>query len=136
MQRTWAPDGVTVEKKADWHLSHHEVLTRLDGWDSERGVKIAGHRAYFLKGMGFFLNDALRAYGLQFLYGKGYEPLQTPQFMSQSSMAKTAQLEQFDEELYKVDDGGEPKYLIATSEQPISAMYQNEWMTSKELPKK
>ena len=42
-------------------------------------------------------------------------------------MSKTAQLEQFDEELYRVSAGEDDKYLIATSEQPISAMHSDEW---------
>jgi seryl-tRNA synthetase len=46
--------------------------------------------------------------------------------MLRDAMAKTAQLEQFDEELYKVtEDANDPtsdKYLIATSEQPLSAL--------------
>jgi len=51
-------------------------------------------------------------------------------------MAKTAQLEQFDEELYKVVDGDaqNDKYLIATSEQPISAFHADEWLVAKDLP--
>ncbi|PSS10618.1 hypothetical protein M430DRAFT_69088 [Amorphotheca resinae ATCC 22711] len=86
LQRTWAPEGVKVEKRDV--LSHHEVLTRLDGYDPERGVKV------------------------------------------------TAQLEQFDEELYKVVDGDaqNDKYLIATSEQPISAFHADEWLVTKDLP--
>ncbi|KAK8110538.1 uncharacterized protein PG998_006995 [Apiospora kogelbergensis] len=132
--RTWAPEGVTVEKKDV--LSHHEVLTRLDGYDPERGVKVVGHRGYFLKQWGVFLNQALINYGLEFLMNKGYTPLQTPQFMLKDYMAKTAQLEQFDEELYKVIDGEaqNDKYLIATSEQPISAFHADEWLQAKELP--
>lgn len=52
-------------------------------------------------------------------------------------MAKTAQLEQFDEELYKVTDDGQKqtdKYLIATSEQPLSALHDGEWLQDKDLP--
>ena len=51
-------------------------------------------------------------------------------------MGKTAQLEQFDEELYKVVDGDakNDKYLIATSEQPISAFHADEWLVGKDLP--
>ena len=52
-------------------------------------------------------------------------------------MAKTAQLEQFDEELYKITDDGEKqadKYLIATSEQPLSALHDGEWLQDKDLP--
>lgn len=62
-------------------------------------------------------------------------------------MAKTAQLEDFDEALYNITgdrdaDGKENadtmKYLIATSEQPISAYHAGEWFSEpeKELPKK
>jgi len=45
-----------------------------------------------------------------------------------------AQLEQFDEELYKVGGDGDDKYLIATSEQPICAYHMGEWMEEKTLP--
>lgn len=117
-------------------LSHHDVLSRLDGYEAERGVKVVGHRGYFLKHWGVFLNQALINYGLEFLTEREYTPLQTPQFMLKDMMAKTAQLEQFDEELYKVVDGEEKndKYLIATSEQPISALHADEWMVLKDLP--
>ena len=52
-------------------------------------------------------------------------------------MAKTAQLSQFDEELYRVSEGDDPttdKYLIATSEQPISCLHTNEWLLPNQLP--
>jgi len=134
--RDWAPEGHAVEKKEC--MSHHEVLTRIDGYDPERGVKIVGHRGYCLTGYGLFLNLALVNYGLEFLFNKGYTPNQPPFFMLREAMAKTAQLEQFDEELYKVtekeNDPATDKYLIATSEQPISALHEGEWLTDKELP--
>jgi len=134
--RTWAPEEMKVEKKDC--LSHHEVLTRLGGYDSERGVKIVGHRGYCLTGYGLFLNLALVNYGLEFLFNKGYSPNQPPFFMLRDQMAKTAQLEQFDEELYKVtekeNDPSSDKYLIATSEQPISALHEGEWLNDKDLP--
>ncbi|KAL1975319.1 hypothetical protein VTN31DRAFT_3711 [Thermomyces dupontii] len=133
--RTWAPEGTKVEKRDC--LSHHEVLTRIDGYDPERGVKVVGHRGYCLTGYGLFLNQALINYGLEFLWRKGYKPNQPPQFMLKDVMAKTAQLEQFDEELYKVtesEDKSTDKYLIATSEQPISALHAGEWLQDKDLP--
>lgn len=130
----WAPEGVKVEKRDC--MSHHEVLTRIDGYDWERGVKIAGHRGYCLTGYGLFLNLALVNYGLEFLFNKGYKPNQPPYFMSREYMARTAQLEQFDEELYKLVEGPDSadKYLIATSEQPLSAIHDSEWMQEKDLP--
>lgn len=135
MIRKWTPEGVRVEKRDC--LSHHEVLTRIDGYDPERGVKIVGHRGYCLTGYGLFLNLALVNYGLEFLWNKGYKPNQPPHFMLRDYMAKTAQLEQFDEELYKVTDDGEKqtdKYLIATSEQPLSALHDSEWFQQSDLP--
>ncbi|CAG8946270.1 unnamed protein product [Penicillium salamii] len=133
--KTWAPENVQMDRPGC--LSHHEVLTRLDGYDPERGVKIVGHRGYCLTGYGLFLNLALVNYGLEFLFNKGYTPNQPPQFMLRDLMAKTAQLEQFDEELYKVtesEDKATDKYLIATSEQPLSALHDSEWLQDKELP--
>lgn len=133
--RTWAPENVKVEKRDC--LSHHEVLTRLNGYDPERGVKIVGHRGYCLTGYGLFLNLALVNYGLEFLFSKGYTPNQPPYFMLRDVMAKTAQLSQFDEELYKVsesEDKSLDKYLIATSEQPLSALHDGEWLQEKDLP--
>jgi seryl-tRNA synthetase len=137
VERTWAPENVVVEKRDC--LSHHEVLTRLDGYDPERGVKIVGHRGYCLTGYGLFLNLALVNYGLEFLFNKGYKPNQPPHFMLKDAMAKTAQLEQFDEELYKVsesEDKDTDKYLIATSEQPLSALHSEEWFQEADLPVK
>ncbi|CAG8458690.1 13587_t:CDS:2 [Ambispora leptoticha] len=146
--RKWEPsDPVAVigeekrfhkAEKKDGALSHHEVLYRIDGYDPERGTNIAGHRGYFLSNDGVDLNLALIQYGLSFLRKRGYKKLQTPFFMRREYMAKTAQLEQFDEELYKVTGDNDDKYLIATSEQPISAFHANEWFErpSEQLPVK
>lgn len=46
-------------------------------------------------------------YGLDFLKKRGFKKVQPPFFMNKSVMAKTAQLEEFDEALYKVGSGGE-----------------------------
>ncbi|KAI0267427.1 serine-tRNA ligase [Gloeopeniophorella convolvens] len=135
--RTWHPDGpnTQVEKKADI-LAHHEVLLRLDAMDLDRGAKIAGHRGYFLTNDGIDLNQALISYGLDFLRKRGYKKIQPPFMMNKDVMAKTAQLDQFDEELYKVIGSDDEKYLIATSEQPISSFHSDEWFENpeKQLP--
>jgi seryl-tRNA synthetase len=119
-------------------FSHHEVLEKIGGYDSQRGTNVAGHRGYFLTGPGVDLNLALMQYGLNFLESKGYTKLWTPFFMRREMMAKTAQLEEFDEALYSVaGEEGDAKYLIATSEQPISAFHAGEWFSdASELPKK
>ena len=66
------------------------------------GAKISGHRGYFLTNDGVDLNQALISYALDFLRKDGYKKIQPPFFMNKDVMGKTAQLDQFDEELYKV----------------------------------
>ena len=69
--------------------------------------------------------------------------------MKKSIMAETAELGDFDDQLYKVSEYSEARkkelgltgdegeyYLIATSEQPISAYHRKEWLKEDELPKK
>ena len=91
-----------------------------------------------MTGPGVDLNLALMHYGLDFLEKRGYTKLWTPFFMKREVMAKTAQLEDFDEALYSVEgEAGDAKYMIATSEQPISAFHSGEWFSeADELPKK
>lgn len=110
----------------------------IDGYDPVRGQKVSGHRGYFLKGWGAILNMALVNYGMQFLMKKKYTILQTPFFMKQEIMAETCQLGDFDEQLYKVTTGNQSEdsndkdfYLIATSEQPISAYFYKETLAKE-----
>eukprot|EP00904_Undaria_pinnatifida_P011963 jgi/Undpi1/7898/HiC_scaffold_24.g10370.m1 len=117
------------------YMHHHEVLHRIGGYEPERGVGVAGHRAYFLRDAGLLLNQALINYSIAFLRKRKYSVLQPPFFMTKDVMAGVAQLEQFDEELYKVSgEGTDEKYLIATSEQPLCAFHKGEWLKESELP--
>eukprot|EP00835_Amoeboradix_gromovi_P006095 NODE_659_length_5444_cov_0.092423.p2 type:complete len:329 gc:universal NODE_659_length_5444_cov_0.092423:5032-4046(-) len=116
-------------------LSHHQILDLIGGYAPEQGVKVAGHRGYFLTGVGCKLWRALSNFGIDFLEDKSYTQLYTPFYMKKEVMSRTAQLSQFDEELYKMV-GEEEAYLIATSEQPISAFHMNEWIEPSVLPVK
>lgn len=44
-------DGQSLGK-----LHHHEIMQCLDMVEFERGQRVAGHRGYFLKGVGVLLN--------------------------------------------------------------------------------
>jgi seryl-tRNA synthetase len=140
--RTWGKIPEIQVNSTKGRAHHHEVLAMIDGYDPKRGQKIAGHRGYFLKGMGAMLNMALVNYGMQFLNKKGYTVIQTPFFMKKSIMAETCQLSDFDDQLYKVSTGKDANaedpdnefYLIATSEQPISAYFHKEVIEGSELP--
>jgi seryl-tRNA synthetase len=113
--REWSPEKGKLA--GDKLMSHHEVLYRIGGYDPDAGVKIVGHRGYCLIGVGFWLSrmfdklwiipsigtdckaEALIQYAMRFLHKRSYVPNQTPFMMNKDDMAKTAQLEQFDEEL-------------------------------------
>merc|ERR1719446_1825396 len=104
----------------------------------EAGREVAGNRGYFLSGVGVLLNQAMINYGLAFLSQRGYTPLQPPFFMKKDLMAKTAELDDYDDVLYKViEDKDKPeldKYLIATSEQPISAFHMGQNINKPRFP--
>jgi len=136
-ERTWGECKNPDEMKGHELQHHHELLYRIGGYEPVRGVNVAGHRGYFLTGPGVLLNQALIQYGLSFLMQNEYTPVQPPLYMKKEVMAETAQLSQFDEELYKVSGSeNEEFYLIATSEQPISAYHRHEWLAASECPKR
>lgn len=114
-------------------LPFDQILERLDAVDMKRGSKVAGHRGYFLKNNGLILAQGLARYALDFLKRREYTLVQTPYMMTSELMHKTSQLSDFEEQLYKVE-GDVPMYLIATSEQPISALHADEWLRDSSLP--
>lgn len=130
---------IIVDGSALGKLHHHEIMQCLDMVEFERGQKIAGHRGFFLKGVGVLLNQALINYGIATLIKKDYTPVQPPFFMKKAVMEATCQLSDLAENLYQVeggDEGNDGLYLTATSEQPISAMHMKEWIAPDELPKR
>jgi seryl-tRNA synthetase len=124
-------------------LPHYELIKMIDGVDTKAGSKIAGNRGYYLKGPCVYLAQALQQFALSLLDEQDFVAIQTPYFMNEDIMASVAQLSQFDEELYKVvctnnDDGNDntttTKYLIATSEQPLTALHSGEKISIHKLP--
>lgn len=123
------------EKRVEPKLKDHVELVELLGIvDSKKGANVAGGRGYYLKGVGLRLNQALINFALDFLEKREYTLMQTPFFMRKDTMARCAQLAQFDEELYKVTGEGDDKYLIATAEQPLCAYHIDDWIHPTQLP--
>jgi seryl-tRNA synthetase len=63
---------------------------------------------------------------------KGYDVVQPPYFIKKDMMEKTCEIGDFQENLYQLENN--EAYLIATSEQPISVMYSDEWLKKADLP--
>lgn len=136
--RTWGAFETSATKGFKLQ-SHIDLITKIGGWDSDHGADIAGSRGYFLKGVGVYLQQALIQLALRTLGDAEFTPLYTPFWMRKPLMGAVAQLNQFDDELYKVvsskqNEDNEDKYLIATSEQPICAVHRNEWINPQALP--
>ena len=57
VHKTWGkiPD-MEIDGKTLGKLHHHEIMSLIDMVEFERGQKVAGHRGYFLKGVGVLLN--------------------------------------------------------------------------------
>ena len=56
--RTWGvPSELKVTGEELGKLHHHEVMQCLDIVEMDRGSRVAGHRGYYLKGLGVLLNQ-------------------------------------------------------------------------------
>ncbi len=115
-------------------LSHVELISEIDGADLKKASEIAGSRFYYLKGDLVLLNLALLRYPLEKLISKNYLPMWTPFFTKHEVMKAAAELADFEEQLYKIQD--EDLYMIATSEQTLAAYHYNEIIDPKRLPLK
>lgn len=120
----------------DKPLGHYDLCLKTNMVNFSEGTNIAGNRGYYLVGNGVKLNRALMSYAIDFLEKENYSLCETPHLMTQQSLAGVAQLSDYEETLYKCHSDSEPKYLIATSEQPLTAMYRNKLLRTKELPVK
>eukprot|EP00427_Karlodinium_veneficum_P021675 CAMPEP_0169098236 /NCGR_PEP_ID=MMETSP1015-20121227/19935_1 /TAXON_ID=342587 /ORGANISM="Karlodinium micrum, Strain CCMP2283" /LENGTH=705 /DNA_ID=CAMNT_0009159075 /DNA_START=26 /DNA_END=2143 /DNA_ORIENTATION=- len=132
------PRTFTAKYGTNGFRPHFELLELMGAVNYDSGVDIAGNRAYFLTGPGVLLNQALINFGIAFLSARGYTPVQPPFFMNKDLMGKTAELADYDDVLYKiVEDKERPeldKYLIATSEQPISAYHRAQAIDAAKFP--
>lgn len=135
---------IIYEKKSiiKHKYNHVDLCYRLDILDTIHGSVLSGNRGYFLKGLGVKLNMALMMYGMDFLAKKGYTQMYVPHLLNSNVMEKICQLQDFDETLYKINIGesernikeSDTKYLIATSEQPLTGYYMDYKFKPGELP--
>jgi seryl-tRNA synthetase len=113
---------------------HYQVMKRLGLDMSDRVVRNFGHRSYFLTGQLLRLKQALVQYACDFLTEAGYLSVEVPVLINGEGMADIAQLSDFDSELYRVQDGEQTRYLIATSEQSMVAYHRDRTLYPKQLP--
>ncbi|MEN6396360.1 MAG: serine--tRNA ligase [Methanoregula sp.] len=124
---------VGTPRTFDFEIRSHGQLAADKGWaDFERATKISGAGFYFLKGNLMLLDLALQRFALDLLEKKGFTPVAPPFMINRSSYEGVTDLDDFEKVMYKID--GDDAYLIATSEHPMAAMYQDEIFEEKDLP--
>ncbi|ABS55951.1 seryl-tRNA synthetase [Methanoregula boonei 6A8] len=124
---------VGTPRTFDFELKNHGQLAADNGWaDFERAAKTSGAGFYFLKGGLVMLDLALQRFALDLLGKKGFTPVIPPFMIKRDSYEGVTDLDDFEKVMYKID--GDDTYLIATSEHPIAAMYQDEIFEEKDLP--
>jgi len=128
--KNWVPEE---GKKEDSKLAA-DIIQENNLIDSEQAAEISGERAYYLKGDLFRLNQALIQFSMDILEEKRFTPMQTPYMLNYDAMSSAAELEDFEEQLYKVEN--EDKYLIATSEQTLATLHKDDILLPEEFPKK
>jgi len=115
-------------------LSHVDLIEEINGADTKKASEVVGSRFYYLKGDMVLLNLALIRFALDKLMSKGYTPLWTPFFIKHEIMKAAAELADFEEQLYKIQD--EDLFMIATSEQTLAAYHYNEIIDPNMFPLK
>lgn len=115
-------------------LSHVNLITKIDGADTKKASEIAGSRFYFLKGDLVSLNLALLKFALDKLINKDYIPMWPPFFIKYEVIKAAAELADFEEQLYKIQD--EDLFMIATAEQTLAAYHYDEIIDPERLPLK
>lgn len=122
-------------------LYHHQIMDKINGVDFIGGSRIGGQREYLLFGDLVKLNTGLMHYAQDFLSSRGFTLVSTPFWMIREEMSQVCQLSEFEDTLYKLESNDKTgdrhdKFLIATSEQPLTAWFREKILRSKDLPMK
>lgn len=111
--------------------THDAVMTQLGGLDTERAVRIAGSRSYFLRGEIMLLEQALLQFALQMMVRHGFTPHSVPLMVKREAFIKTGYGPWGMDDIYRNQDG---EGLIGTAEVPLTAYYQGEILREDDLP--
>jgi len=121
--------------KFDFTVKDHIALGKsLDVIDLERGAKVGGSRAYFLKNEAAQMEFAVLFYTFQKLIKKGYTPLIAPSLVREFTLFGNGQFPWGREEVYHLEK--DDVYLAGTAEVPVTAYFSDEILREEELPKK
>jgi seryl-tRNA synthetase len=122
----------------DFEIKDHVELGARRGWlDGDVAAKLSGARFTVLRGELARLHRALAQFMLDLHSGEhGYLECNVPLLVNADSLQGTGQLPKFEGDLFKTAVGEHPRYLIPTSEVPLTNLVRDSIVEDAELPMK
>ncbi len=127
-------------RKFDFPVKDHVELGARNGWlDGDTAAKLSGARFTVLRGGIARLHRALAQFMLDLHTSEhGYEETNVPLLVNADSMRGTGQLPKFEEDLFATAVGegeaAQKRYLIPTSEVPLTNTVRDEIVDAERLP--
>ncbi len=121
--------------------SHAELGASLKLLDSERGVRLAGSRSYYLVGAGAELHNAVLRLAMDLMTNQhGFTAMNVPVLVRESAMRGTGFFPGGREQAYRVGEvnetGEEERFLTGTAEVGLTAFHMDETLDEADLPRK
>ena len=123
-------------REFDFSVRDHVELGAHKGWlDGETAAKLSGSRFTVLRGELARLHRALAQFMLDLHSGEhGYLETNVPLLVNADSMRGTGQLPKFEDDLFVTEVGESRRYLIPTSEVPLTNIVRDSILDAAELP--
>ena len=120
----------------DFAVKDHVELGARNGWlDGDTAAKLSGSRFTVLRGSLARLHRALAQFMLDLHSGEhGYLETNVPLIVNAESMQGTGQLPKFEDDLFSTAVGDGQRYLIPTSEVPLTNIVRDEIVEDGALP--
>ena len=120
----------------DFEVKDHVELGARRGWlDGDVAARLSGARFTVLRGQLARLHRALAQFMLDVHTGEhGYDETNVPVIVNAESQFGTGQLPKFEEDMFVTRLGEHTRYLISTSEIPLTNIVRDEIVEAERLP--
>jgi len=120
----------------DFPVQDHVELGARHGWlDGDTAAKLSGARFTVLRGQLARLHRALAQFMLDLhTQEHGYEETNVPLIVNADSLYGTGQLPKFEEDMFATQLGEHKRYLISTSEIPLTNTVREDILDDTRLP--
>src|SRR5205814_4060902 len=126
----------TVRKFEFQPKDHITLGQELGIIDTDRGVKLAGSRSWFLIGDGALLHQAVLRLAQDMMIERGFVPMNVPVLVREQAMLGTGYFPLGREQSYEMSNEDPKKFLVGTAEVALTAYQLDETLDAKDLPKK